>query len=71
MIAADGGAGTMDRMINDIGIPTVKPEKEFNRKAGVEPEEKGNVFLPGNNKMIYDIPEDGHKYVIFHLSAGS
>ena len=38
-------------------------------------EEKGNVFLSDNNKMLYEIPEDalaedGHKYVVFHLSAG-
>ena len=38
-------------------------------------EDKENVFLSDNNKMIYKIPEDamtedGHKYVVFHLSAG-
>ena len=38
-------------------------------------EEKGNVFLSDNNKMLYKIPEDavaedGHDYVVFHMSAG-
>ena len=40
-----------------------------------EEEERGNVFLSDNDKMLYEIPEDavtedGHKYVVFQLSYG-
>ena len=40
-----------------------------------EEEERKNVFLSDNGRMLYEIPkeavtEDGHKYVVFQLSYG-
>ena len=65
-----GGAWTMDRMISDIGIPTVKLEKEFNKKAGVEPGVLPGFLYEEASKVTgkpYTIPED-ELVKIFHAN---